>query len=363
MLMIGSSADHPKLKNLITQSEFLAQYPQSYYLIKIELSKLPISTLKQLKVLENPQVNYYLLRHLVDIGAFEQALPYWSTIPKKLPTQQLESLIEVLLKLGKWHELTLLSKHIEPFDRLDSLLQLQAGKIIENIDKQQIKHLPVRLLPKALNFHQSCKNTVLLLADHLEASIHLQKLRAQYNKRPEPSLNSFCMSEVFYVGSALNCKEGFNGFAFCNLNQSLPHADYQIIMTKRGLANVRNKQMTLSLQSDIDVLIHELMHFSGFEDEYAVYGRKAKWLCNSSGLKAPNLYVGTVQSAPVDWSPAKTCEKGRLKAFKPSSQWSKMQYQELPLTEQYRQLWRKKIVQDWQFKQKIQANKGEVIIN
>jgi hypothetical protein len=70
-----------------------------------------------------------------------------------------------------------------------------------------------------------------------------------------------------------------------------------------------------------------------------------------------------VQSAPVDWSPAKTCEKGRLKAFKPSSQWSKMQYQELPLTEQYRQLWRKKIVQDWQFKQKIQANKGEVIIN
>ena len=78
------------------------------------------------------------------MGAFEQALPYWSTIPKKLPTQQLESLIEVLLKLGKWHELTLLSKHIEPFDRLDSLLQLQAGKIIENIDKQQIKHLPVR---------------------------------------------------------------------------------------------------------------------------------------------------------------------------------------------------------------------------
>ena len=96
MLMLGSSADHPKLKNLITQSEFLAQYPQSYYLIKIELSKLPISTLKQLNVLENPQINFYLLRHLVDVGAFEQALPYWSTIPKKLPTQQLESLIEVL---------------------------------------------------------------------------------------------------------------------------------------------------------------------------------------------------------------------------------------------------------------------------
>ena len=248
MLMIGSSADHPKLKNLNTQSEFLAQYPQSYYLIEIELSQLPISTLKQLKKLENPQVNFYLLRHLVEEGAFEEALPYWSTVPKKLPIQQLESLIEVLLKLGKWHELTLLSKHIKSFERLDSLLQLQAGEIIENIDKQQIKHLPVRLLPKALNFHQSCKNTVLLLADHLEASIHLQKLRAQYNEQPEPSPNSFCMSEVFYVGSALNCKEGFNGFALCNLNQSLPHSDYQIVMTKRGLANVRDKQMTLSLQ-------------------------------------------------------------------------------------------------------------------
>ena len=45
------------------------------------------------------------------------------------------------------------------------------------------------------------------------------------------------------------------------------------------------------------------------------------------------------------------------------TKWSKMQFQELPLSEQYRQLWQKKVQQDWLIKQQKIANNAQTIIN
>jgi len=361
--VISFSHNHPRLDDEQLQADFLANYPSTFFFKDIDVSTLPVSLLEKLRVLKDPEINFYWLLHIINQGSKIQHELLWKNILKRPPEDQLNELVTKLVEQMRWHDLEHLAKNIESFKLLDSVLALQSGISIRNFRDDQYSSLPVKLLTNQVKFNTQCKNTVLLVADHLEAYLRLNTLREQYQADPMPSQNSFCFSEVFYVGNALGCEEGFNGFALCDINFLLPSTDYIIAMTKSGLANVRDRQMTLALSSDIDVLIHELMHFSGFEDEYPVYAEKAKWLCSSNGMKAPNLFVGHNEYAPSGWVPARTCENGHLNAYKPSLKWSKMQYQELPLTEQYRELWRKKVYKDWFNKQQVQATSLQVIIN
>jgi hypothetical protein len=361
--VINSSADHPKLHDKRTQDDFLLSFPQSYYLTDINPASLSLSTIGKLTGLNDPEINFVWLQHLVERGEYNEARLLWSQIPSEIPSEPLNELVDLLVMQQRWQEITRLAEHVNSSDRLDALLAMQSGVNTDKLTKAQLDYFAINTLPDRLNFASECKNSVLLLADHFSAYQHLKRLRAQYIQNPEPEENSFCLSKVFYLGNTLDCKQGFKGFASCNIKTALPETDFHILMTKNGLANVRESQMTLTLKSDINVMVHELMHFSGFEDEYPIYGQKAKWLCNSEGLKAPNLFVGTAEQAPVGWVEAKTCQNGILDAYKPSPKWSKMQFQELPLSEQYRQLWQKKIHQDWLFEEQNVAKSTSSIIN
>lgn len=362
-MVIHSSVDHPKLTNVRTQAHFLTHFPQSYYLDQINPFNLPAQVLEKLRGLNEPQVNLAWLLHLVQQGNFDKAKFLWEAIPETLSETHFDYLVKTLKTLKRWDELRRLANHLAHDEKLEVLLALQDGTDIDELTGAQRAYFSIDGLPSELDFASACKNTVLLVADHFSAFQKLQELRKQYELTPEPEQNSFCLSQVYYLGSVIACEQGIKGFARCDIKKTLPKTDFQIVMTKSGLANVRDSQMTLTLKSDINVMIHELMHFSGFEDEYPVYNQKAKWLCNDEGLKAPNLFVGTQEQAPSGWVESSTCRHGRLNAYKPAPKWSKMQFQELPLSEQYRQLWRMKVYQDWLFKEQNLANSTSTIIN
>ena len=76
-----------------------------------------------------------------------------------------------------------------------------------------------------------------------------------------------------------------NKFAHCNFHivedvykQYISNSDYIILLTDKGKANVRGRKMTLTSLSNYNILVHELMHFAGFEDEYILPKEKADWL-------------------------------------------------------------------------------------
>ena len=63
------------------------------------------------------------------------------------------------------------------------------------------------------------------------------------------------------------------------------------MMPKQGTASVKNGLMHINSQASYAVFLHELMHFNGFEDEYALPVKKQAWLCQLEGVVA-----GTVKS-------------------------------------------------------------------
>jgi hypothetical protein len=363
LVVISSSVDHPRLSDKLSQSDFLERFPHAYYFVDINPFYLPATALEKLRLLDEPEVNLAWLFHLVREGEFHKTRFLWQALPTNIPETRINELVDLLILKQRWEELNTLSKQLKPTERLKTVLGVQQGIAPDKLNGTQLDKLSIALLPEKIAFNPECKNNVLLLADRFSAYQHLNALREKYLLQPEPGQNSFCLSEVYYVGNALMCEEGFKGFAICNIAQDLPKSDFLIVMTTNGLANVRGTQMTLTLRSDYDVLVHELMHFSGFEDEYAIYGQKAHWLCNSKGLKAPNLFVGSAENAPQGWVASETCQNGKLDAFKPALKWSKMQFQELPLSEQYRQLWQKKVQQDWLIELQKLANNAQTIIN
>ncbi|WP_157599070.1 hypothetical protein [Pseudoalteromonas phenolica] len=363
LVVISSSVDHPRLSNEFSQATFLERFPQAYYFVDINPFYLPTSTLEKLRFLDDPEVNLAWLFHLAREDEFHKARFLWQALPANISETRFNELVDLLVLKQRWEELTTLSKHLKATERLETVLGLKLGVLPDKLNEVQLGELSIALLPQQVTFNTECKNNVLLLADRFSAYQHLNALRDKYLLKPEPGQNSFCLSKVYYVGNALKCEEGFKGFATCNMMRDLPESDFIIVMTTNGLANVRGAQMTLTMTSDYDVLVHELMHFSGFEDEYAIYGQKARWLCNSEGIKAPNLFVGLPENAPQGWVKSETCQNGTFDAFKPATKWSKMQFQELPLSEQYRQLWQKKVQQDWLIEQQKLANNVQTIIN
>jgi hypothetical protein len=61
-------------------------------------------------------------------------------------------------------------------------------------------------------------------------------------------------------------------------------------------------------------------------------------LCKRQGYVAPNLYISQGEAAPNGWHKSLSCQQGGV-AYKPTKQWSIMQYQQLGLSKRYRALW------------------------
>ena len=149
----------------------------------------------------------------------------------------------------------------------------------------------------------------------------------------------------------LHCDENF--LANQLIDREFTHV---VVMGQAGKANVHQGIMYLDRGDDFAVFVHELAHFAGLLDEYALSRELAEQFC-IDGAHQANLVIsqtGIIPPLPADWpqdtilSPAQTCElaEQNLQAWKPHARFSFMQfYDEGDRAPVYMQIWRAQLLE------------------
>lgn len=131
---------------------------------------------------------------------------------------------------------------------------------------------------------------------------------------------------------------------------------HAVIVAEQGKANVNNGVMFLDLTDAYSVFVHELAHFAGFVDEYALGAQAAERNCKDTSV--PNLiFDGKITYAPLstydNWQqlqpgvgiwPAQTCARSDITAYKPSGRVTFLEHHdsgEIPPI--YLALWRQQL--------------------
>ncbi|KAF7766868.1 hypothetical protein PUND_a2759 [Pseudoalteromonas undina] len=318
------------------------QFPRYFANHILQLPTTALATLARNKIAD-AQYGYGL--SLLSNNQTETAKLFWQASLDKITRAQQKKLADSLFSQQRWQDLALLKNQNKlPKGDIFYHLQLQQQAPIETLSASFMNKLGFLLASEQVEIQKQCTFNVLMLSDHRDGLYRLNQFRNAYFQNPEPSLNTFCFSKPVYVGSAISCNSTESSRAKCNWQQSslkkrLPTGfDFAVMMPKQGTASVKNGLMHINSQASYAVFLHELMHFNGFEDEYALPAKKQAWLCQLDGFVAPNLFIAKKSVAPKGWHKSQSCQQGGT-AYKPSAQWSIMQYQQLGLSAQYRVLW------------------------
>lgn len=352
VFLMAKSVGYPYLLHKKTQIQRLSMYPSMYYLIQdhIDITALPDETIEALLTLELSEVYFEWAIRLVQKGEISRSRIYWQSHVPVASENDFNRLLAALKHHNEWLALRELAQ-LKPLPLFyQDWLSLYKGVPPNHLGTMRLLQHNINEVPKRIIFPSQCLVKVLMVTDHLLGVARLSTLQKTYLKNPEPREMSHCFSEPYYIGNVMNCSQDGTQFAYCNwqsLEESyaelIDQVDKVVMLTQVGIANVREDLMVLNTASTYEVFLHELMHFSGFEDEYPVPHSKASWLCLNEGLHAPNLFVGEKNTAPSGWVRSNTCNNGLLQSYKPSRQWSIMEYQSTPLSEQYRMIWEQAI--------------------
>lgn len=288
---------------------------------------------------------YYHALVLLNKQNSETAKLYWQPVIAELKHEQRAILANKLLNAKRWDDLNELKvAGLLPEGDASNHLKLRQSTPHTMLNQAFMHKHGFLLLGDALNVNSQCLFNVLMMSDHREGLYKLEALAARFNTQPEPKKGVFCFSAPMYVAGAIECAEQKITIARCNwenaqIKRHLPvNFDFAIMMPKQGSANVSDAIMHINAKASYDVFLHELMHFNGFEDEYALPQDKQAWLCKKNGFVAPNLFIAREEMPPDGWYKSQSCQQGGV-AYKPSKNWSIMQYQQVGLSSQYRLLW------------------------
>ena len=314
-----------------------------------QLNSLPDPSLYLLALNAVADAQFAWALRLLNNDKPQAALPFWRVSVAQQNAEQRQQLSAQLLRFERWSDLESLNKQ----QLLPASYVAEHFKLQRKVAPQQIKPAFADDEGFLLAFSQleatpQCQFNVLMMTDHRQGISQLNALSHRYQQQPEPHAASFCFTKPIYLGNTINCQQQPNSAAKCDwrpliAEKSWPTGfDFIVMMTQTGSGNVQGGIMHLNSTSNYGLFLHELMHFNGFEDEYALPAAKQAWLCEQQGLVAPNLFIANGVTAPAGWVISDSCQTGS-KAYKPSADWSIMQYQRLPLSSQYQQLWRQKI--------------------
>lgn len=332
---------------LSTKANVLQNYWRFPTYFSHHLTTLPNTLLAKLARHSIPNAQYTYSLRLLNDNQGDTAKKFWFASINELTISQRKTLATHLLEQARWSDLKLLASiNSLPAGDVLNHLKIEIKTPHNNISSAFISKLGFASLQDHLKPDAQCMFNVLAMSDHRSGLYKLSELINTYNKQPEPKHNIFCFSKPIYVAGTIECSNSVNQAAKCywersELKKQLPkNFDFIIMMPEQGMANVSKGTMLVNSTANYNVFLHELMHFSGFEDEYVLPKSKQAWLCAQSGYVAPNLYISQNNDAPIGWHKAKSCQKGGV-AYKPSENWSIMQYQQLGLSAQYRAIWLK----------------------
>ena len=330
-------------------SSALTGYYQFPNFFEKNLKALPNFSVESLALNGSTPATFNWSKRLLRVGKADKAKLYWQTIVISLTRNERLQLAQLLFDLNRWDDLSDLTEQgLVPQSVILEQVKLHLSYPPASISSKFASQAGFLLSPKMLKANSRCAYNVLMMSDHRVGLTKLDSFSDIYSLSPEPSENSFCFSEPVYLGNNIACQTNPLKAAACNWQLVIEHYvwpqefDFIVMMSREGRGNVRGGVMQLSSKSSYQLFLHELMHFSGFEDEYAVPKSKQAWLCQQKGYVAPNLFIANNLSPPVGWYPSETCE-GTAKSYKPNKPWSIMRYQQLPLSQKYRELWASQI--------------------
>ncbi|MBQ4831702.1 hypothetical protein J8L70_00425 [Pseudoalteromonas sp. MMG010] len=289
----------------------------------------------------------YAMMHLSQ-GKADTARLFWLPVLNRLSLVQRTELATKLFDLKRWDQLNQLY-HLKALPQGNVLneLYLYNSEPYYFVSEAFLQAMQFAKLGDDLIIDNKCRFNVLLLTEHRAGLNKLAEFKAVFNQQPEPKQGVFCFSNPVYAAGQMLCKLTSKA-AKCDVVEKVYQHylkkgfNFIVMMGKSGSANVVNNVMQINSTASYQVFLHELMHFSGFEDEYVLPDSKQKWLCFKSGYVAPNLFITNGVSPPQGWVKSESCRIG-YEAYKPSVQLSIMQYQQIKLSEQYRQLWLKQL--------------------
>ena len=323
-----------------------------YYLAPsaINAQQLALSNaqLRQLAQLNDSNAAYQLAFRFLQQGDYKGAKLWWQPYFSDFTTTQQLTLSDKLVATAQWHELARLFQTGQlPQGSAKQAFLLHQKMPVEQITSAYAQQQQFVLSAVHLQPSDQCRFNVLMMTDHYKGIATLKHFKQQYTNKPEPAKGSFCFTDIVYVADTFNC-DGSSGALSCNWQNAAARSwptgfDFIVMMSQQGAANVLGGIMHINSSQSYAVFLHELMHFNGFEDEYALPEQKQQWLCKLQGQVAPNLFIANQSSPPKGWQKSLAC--GNKKAYKPSPNWSIMQYQTMGLSAQYRQLWQKQINQ------------------
>ncbi len=304
--------------------------------------------LRQLAELGELDAHYQLALRFLQQGNPAAAKLWWQSEFDNYAVNQQQALADNLIAQQQWQSIEWLWQT----NRLPQGDARQAWLLRQRSDAEYIKADFAKRHNFSLSLHTvsvmpQCKFNVLMLTDHHAGINALKSFKRFYQAKPEPEKNSFCFSEIVYVGDQFSCRN-HDMAVQCNWENAVAYNwpagfDFIVMMSESGAANVVGGIMHINSQQSYQVFLHELMHFNGFEDEYPLPEKKQQWLCKQQGKVAPNLFIANDVLPPSGWQKSRACKNSM--AYKPSPNWSIMQYQTMALSQQYRQLWQKQINQ------------------
>ena len=258
--------------------------------------------------------------------------------------------------LTAWHQ----SKFIETSAGQNTLNESGLASLVTQIRNQQVK----------------CVQTIEVLATSLESLVQANLFINKFKQDERLKGLNVCFNKpVWLAPDSLTCESATkdNDRLVCDLStfsnaKRIPVFSNLLIFEQEGKANVNNGIMYLDTADQYSVFVHELAHFAGFVDEYALPAQQAHYHCERA--KAPNLILlGEISYSPVKrarkWqkklseiklaqpdneriglSRSSTCVKAKMRAYKPSKAMTFMEFHDIEyIPRVYVELWQEALEQ------------------
>lgn len=251
----------------------------------------------------------------------------------------------------------------------DSLDYSETIKEIKQVKLEALIGLQTERLAPLNVRSKMCKQRLQFVATSLDSAVHARQFKRFFQQDERLTNLPICILPIVWIqDNALECITE-SARQRCDLwplakNKHVPAYSHMVLFLPSGKAYVQNGLMHLD-QSDVySVFVHELAHFAGFVDEYAVSGNLAEQYCNSAH-DAPNLLVlkqdgletqdtdANVQVlATHKWgedsmiAKSRTCASLAISTYKPSSDITFLEHHDTDhIPPLYLYLWREQLEQ------------------
>lgn len=377
--------DSSKNRHFWLEQAALGQHaPSQFELSLITADRNESLRLKKLSAEQNyPPSIIALAKHYFDTGQTELAKNYLLKASEYDPLSRYK-LAKLQYQFGEKGEA------IANFRALSSTLESANNYLyaIEHVNQTQLINLvsmPSRdseyLIP------EKCSQNIQFVATNLDTAVQALDFKNKFENDVRLNDLSICIDAIAWVDkSELNCSVNHSRQE-CDLSelaeaQMFPNFTHLVFFLESGKAYVNKGVMYLDIADPYSVFVHELAHFVGFVDEYAVSAELAAQYCYSSFPSAPNLLISntneeTIQSEEkyqywlqttrlthvdviknepshaqdydetskvLSISKTNTCAKLDIVAYRPSSKMTFMEFHDVEyIPELYKLMWQHKL--------------------